>query len=119
MFRETSNNAESINKIPVPFFTGPDADAFVMLDDSMEPKVSVDDIIVIDPAKPYKADKMIAARIKSMDVEVFRKFVYDGPDHVALVPLSPGHRSYKFTHDQWAQDVEVLGTYVGHIHRDE
>lgn len=119
MLHEADNGHEAIAKIPVPFFTGPSADAFIMLDDSMGPKIGAGDIVVIDYDKPYQAEKLIAAHIKSLGAEVFRKFIYDGPDHCALVPLTPGHRSYRFTHEQWAEDVEVLGTYVGSIHHDE
>lgn len=119
MLRNSSNSTETTRKITLPFLVSPTADAFQMIDDSMNPTISAGDIIVIDPDKPYKADKLMAARIISLDVEVFRKFVYDGPDHCALVPLNPGHRSYKFTHEQWLKDVEVLGTFVAFIHRDE
>lgn len=118
MAKQPSNSTEIADKVPVPFYVSPNADAFIMQDASMEPKVSSGDIIIIDPAVPYTPGKLIAARINSMDIEVFRKFVYDGPEHCALVPLTAGHRSYRFTHTEWDQDVEVLGTYVGHIHRD-
>lgn len=116
MLHEPNSGTEFTNKIPAPFPSGPRSEAFSMQDESMYPIVP-GDVIIIDPDVTYAPGDLIAVHIKSMGIEVFRKFGYDGSDHCTLVPQSAGHRTFKFTHEQWAQDVEVLGTYMGHIHR--
>lgn len=89
-----------------------DAVAFALQDNSMEPRFSEQDIIVIDPQLDYDAGDYIAAHIKSLGVSVFRQFAYDGSDHVVLTAMNPQHRTFRFTHAQWAEDVTVLGSWV-------
>lgn len=86
--------------------------AFALQDNSMEPRFSENDIIVIDPEVNYGAGDYIAVHIKPLEINVFRQFVYDGPDHRMLKAVNGDHRSYRFSHEEWEEDVVVLGTWV-------
>lgn len=86
--------------------------AFALQDNSMEPRFSDQDIIVIDPQLEYGPGDYIAAHIKSLGVSVFRQFAYDGSDYVILTAINPQHRTFRFTHAQWDEDVIVLGSWV-------
>lgn len=89
-----------------------EAVAFALQDSSMEPRFFEHDIIVIDPQLEYGPGDFIAAHIKSLDISVFRQFAYDGSDHVVLTAANPQHRTFRFTHAQWKEDVTVLGSWV-------
>lgn len=91
------------------------ARAFTMVDDSMEPKFSEGDIITIDPDQSYDPGECVAAFIRSLGITVFRQFSYDGPDHCTLSALNSHHRSYRFTHQEWKDDVVVIGPWVERI----
>lgn len=119
MLEATAKVGNDTNGFRVPYPVDPGSIGFSMQDASMEPKISKGDIVIISPKRNVEPEKLVAVHIKSMKINVFRKFIFDGADHCALVPLSPGHRTFKFTHAEWAANVEVLGIYSGHFHRDE
>ncbi len=86
--------------------------AFALQDTSMEPRFSQNDIIVIDPEVNYDPGEYVAAHIKSLGINVFRQFIYDGAEHRVLAAVNPQHRSYRFTHKQWEEDVVVIGPWT-------
>jgi transcriptional regulator with XRE-family HTH domain len=86
--------------------------AFALQDDSMAPRFSEEDIIVIDPEVSFGPGDYIAAHIKSLGINVFRQFVYEGADHRVLKAVNSHHRTFRFTHQEWDDDVVVLGPWV-------
>ena len=83
-----------------------------MVDDSMEPKFSEGDIITIDPEENFGPGECVAAYIRPLGITVFRQFRYDGPDHCILASLNEHYRSYRFTHQEWSENVVVIGPWV-------
>jgi transcriptional regulator with XRE-family HTH domain len=89
-----------------------EAVAFSLQDSSMTPEFSEQDIIIIDPQLDFGPGDFVAAHIKSLGINVFRQFAFDGSDHRTLAALNPQHRTFRFTHEQWDEDVVILGTWA-------
>jgi SOS-response transcriptional repressor LexA len=99
-------------KVQTQHRVSPRAVAFALQDNSMEPRFYEADIIVIDPELAYEPGDFVAAHIKSLGITVFRQFAYDGADHRVLAAINPQHRTFRFTHGQWDEDVQIIGTWV-------
>lgn len=88
--------------------------AFTVLGLSMSPEYSDGDIVTIEPEIGLEPGDHIVALIKDKNEEVFREFRFEGADYYLLAPLHPHYQLLRFTHDEWARNVEVIGVVVAH-----
>lgn len=103
------NRTANRPRIRTHFPCGPNAAGFVMRDRSMEPRVNPGDIVVVDPDMPLEPGDLVAVRIKSTGLVVFRQFGFAPGDKRVLSPINSHHRSFEYTEKEWDSEITILG----------
>lgn len=115
MVSQASDLKAAKKKLTTNFHAGPNSFAFIVEDTSMEPEVRKGEAVIIDKDLAVEPGDFIVAFIEGENLTVYRKFIYDGPDHCRLIPINEAHRSYRFPLDAWRTKVRVIGVHVQQI----
>lgn len=89
---------------------GEDAAAFIMRDRSMEPKIDLGDVVIIDPSIAPIPRDLVLVHIIDRNQNVFRQFSYGTNAEVLLTPINSHWETFRFTAQEWASNTVFIGT---------